>query len=84
MPLLLRATWFLRAYQLAQPLTVASRPEYFGCFSFVELSDSAGAPGGKQRQVLATPALSDADFEARQAQLRRRLATIQHEALPLQ
>jgi hypothetical protein len=63
----------LPACRLAEPVVVASREEFWGCFSWVDLGqEAAAALGATARQ----PALSDAAFAERQAQCRRALAQL--------
>lgn len=68
----------LRAYSLAEPLEVPSRPEYWGCFSWAELQ--VGVELAAKR-----PALSGAAFAAAQQELRgclAQLSDLKHLALP--
>lgn len=71
----------LRAYTLPRPLQLPTREELWGCFSWVDLAEDL-PPGGEILQG-AVPALSDADFAARQAHLRQQLAGLQVEQLQL-
>lgn len=60
----------LRVYRLAEPIMVASREEFWGCFSWVDLGEEAAASLGA---TALQSALSDAAFAERQALCRRAL-----------
>ncbi|KAL6764733.1 hypothetical protein V8C86DRAFT_2469085 [Haematococcus lacustris] len=62
----------LRTWNFAQPLQLQVRPEFFGCFSFLDLGP--GLADGALAQPGALPALNDWEFAERQAALRQRLA----------
>ncbi len=55
-------------------------PEFFGCFSFVDVASGLAKPVSLET---AKPALTDTEFKLRQETLRSRLAGIQHTALEL-
>jgi hypothetical protein len=58
---------FLRAYDLAAPVTVPMEPDYYGCKSYISLTDAISTAGSR-------PALSDHTYEERVRVLRERLA----------
>ncbi len=79
----------LRAVRLPQPLELASREDFWGCFSWLDLAAAPeGSSADQQRQfaeaaaataaaaAAATPALGDAAFAERQALCRRQLAQL--------
>lgn len=53
----------LRAYRLAQPVTIAYRAEYGGCRSWIDLAEPVSLQG-------MTPALSDGEYGERVAAIR--------------
>jgi len=57
----------LRAYRLPRPLTVPERPRYKGCRSWVALEEPLPT-------AQAAPVLSDTEFAAKVAQVKRALA----------
>ncbi|KAL4447379.1 hypothetical protein ABPG77_007412 [Micractinium sp. CCAP 211/92] len=79
----------LRAVRLPQPLELASRADFWGCFSWLDLAAAPEGSTAEQQQQLAeaaaataaaaaaaTPALGDAAFAERQALCRRQLAQL--------
>lgn len=76
-----------RAYLLSEPVVFepAARPEYFGCFSWVQLQDAdvLSGSGAAPRSWALTPALSDGEFARRQEILRAELDLVNAQHLPL-
>lgn len=67
----------LRAAPLATPLRLAPQEDFFGCFSWVDLSAAAAAGGMAEAAAVAgPPALGDAEFAERQAAARRALGQL--------
>lgn len=68
----------LRAAPLRAPLQLAPQEDFFGCFSWVDLSSAAAAETGAAEAAAAVgpPALGDAAFAEQQAEARRRLAQL--------
>jgi hypothetical protein len=58
----------LRCYSIEKPVTMTVLPEYSGCTSWVDLESEV--PLGE-----ITPALSDAEYEARVSEIRGALAS---------
>jgi len=58
---------FLRAYDLAEPITLPMEPDYYGCRSWITLTDEVSLAG-------ATPALSRHTYEER-VRVTRRIRT---------
>jgi hypothetical protein len=79
----------LRMYALQPPVELPVREEFWGCFSWLELSagDGDALPVSREdtaaAQWRAVPALSDVEFSERQALLRSALAGLDAEPLPL-
>jgi len=70
----------LRVRRLEPPLALAVHESFWGCFSWVDIGPEAAAEAA-QRWQHSAPALSDGEFAAKQAALRRALAGM--EAVPL-
>lgn len=72
----------LRVRRLEPPLALAVRESFWGCFSWVDVGPAAAAEAA-QRWQHSAPALSDGEFAAKQAVLRRALAGVETVPLPV-
>ncbi len=72
----------LRVRCLEPPLALAVRESFWGCFFWVDVGPAAAAEAA-QRWQHSAPALSDGEFAAKQAALRRALAGMEADPLPV-
>ncbi|GAB4817984.1 hypothetical protein N2152v2_005030 [Parachlorella kessleri] len=80
----LRAYRYVRALaRLPQPVHVPAEERFWGCFSWVPLPAAAAHQCREQLFAAAVPALTDAEFDARQQECRRQLAQVEAQELQL-
>jgi len=71
----------LQAWRLQQPLSVEVKPDYFGCFSWVDLSGEDGVRGLSLEG--AQPCVPEPEFKMRQATLREAMEKLKAVELQL-